>query len=67
MEDIPVKPVSDALQRLFPPGTVLGHYEVERVLGEGAYGWVLAARDSVSKTRVAIKKFKVRIVSSNLP
>jgi serine/threonine protein kinase len=41
---------------LVPPGTLLdGKYLVERTLGEGGMGYVVAARHTVLGTRVAIK------------
>jgi len=40
------------------PGTMLGEYEVERLIGEGAMGAVFAAVHPVIRKRVAIKVLK---------
>ncbi|MCH5187696.1 MAG: serine/threonine protein kinase [Oscillospiraceae bacterium] len=41
-----------------PAGTILaGRYTVGRVLGQGGFGITYAARDRVTKTRVAIKEY----------
>lgn len=39
---------------------MLGAYEIEATVGEGAYGWVFTGHKRGNNMRVAIKKFKVR-------
>lgn len=46
-------PSHDAL----PPGTRLGEYEIERVLGEGGFGIVYLATDHGLERHVAIKEY----------
>ena len=46
----------DILSRYLQPGvTLVGRYQLERAVGQGAYGAIYAAVDSVSHERVAIK------------
>ena len=44
-----------ATPRRISPGTRLGHYDVERLIGEGGMGTVYAARDTRLQRTVAIK------------
>ncbi len=46
----------DILSRYLQPGvTLVGRYQLERAVGQGAYGAIYAAVDAVSHERVAIK------------
>lgn len=40
-----------------PPGTRLGEFELQRVLGEGGFGIVYLAWDSMLERRVAVKEY----------
>ena len=44
-------------------GTRIGHYELIRVLGQGAFGEVWLARDHRLERDVAIKRLKPEVVS----
>jgi serine/threonine protein kinase len=44
-------------QNALPPGTVLGEFEIERLIGEGGFGIVYLARDTVLERGVALKEY----------
>ena len=43
-----------------PPGTVVGEFEIRRVLGYGGFGIVYEAYEAMLDRRVALKEFFLR-------
>ncbi|MFN7873956.1 MAG: serine/threonine-protein kinase, partial [Pirellula sp.] len=72
----PATSTSDAIKHLGPflsPASnptalgILGHYEIERVLGQGAFGIVLVARDLKLQRPVAIKVLHPTLATTSPP
>lgn len=49
-----------------PPGTRLGSYRLDRLVGEGGMGWVFAAEHVKLGRRVAIKMLRARFAADRL-
>ena len=52
-----IKKASDGHENALPPGTRLHEFEIVRLVGEGGFGIVYLAQDSVLQRRVALKEY----------